>query len=252
MGKLDGKVALITGAARGIGAGTARVFASEGARVILGDLRDPLGKEVAESIGEAAQYVHHDVREEESWKNFVAVALEAHGRVDSLVNNAGIMHVSSIVETQVEDLLAVLQTNLVGVFLGMKHAAPAIIQSGGGAIVNISSSQGLEGAPQLGCYVASKFAVTGMTQTAALELGKQGVRINSIHPAGIDTPMGDGSMDEFADVDTDAFFASTPAGRMGRPEEIGSMAAYLASDEARYIHGAQFAVDGGQMAGMSY
>ena len=252
MGRLDGKVALITGGARGIGAGTARVFAAEGAQVVLGDIRDDLGKEVAEALGASARYVHHDVREEESWRNFVAGALAQHGRIDALVNNAGIIHVSTIVETQVEDLLAVLQTNLVGVFLGMKHAAPAIIQSGGGAIVNISSSQGLEGAPQLGCYVASKFGVTGITQTAALELGSQGVRVNSIHPAGIDTPMGDGNMDEFADVDSEAFYAASPAGRMGRPEEIGSMAAYLASDEAAYIHGAQFSVDGGQMAGMSF
>lgn len=252
MGRLEGKVALITGAARGIGAGTARIFAAEGASVVLGDLRDELGKEVAETIGGAATYVHHDVREEESWRNFVAGALDQHGRIDALVNNAGIMHVSPIVETRLEDLLAVLQTNLVGVFLGMKHCAPAMLGTGGGAIVNISSSQGLEGAAQLGCYVASKFAVTGITQTAALELGPQGVRVNSIHPAGIDTPMGDGSMEEFEGIDSAAFFAATPAGRMGSPEEIGSMAAYLASDEAVYIHGAQFKVDGGLTAGASY
>ena len=252
MGRLDGKVALITGGARGIGAGTARVFAAEGAQVVLGDIRDDLGKEVAEALGASARYVHHDVREEESWRNFVAGALAQHGRIDALVNNAGIIHVSTIIETQVEDLLAVLQTNLVGTFLGMKQTAPAMIEAGGGSIVNISSSQGLEGAPRLGCYVASKFGVTGITQTAALELGPQGVRVNSIHPAGIDTPMGDGSESGFEDVDTEAFFAATPARRMGSAEEIGSMAAYLASDEAAYIYGAQFRVDGGQTAGMSY
>ncbi len=252
MKRIDGKVALVTGGARGIGEALVRVFASEGARVLSGDIRDELGKAVAESVGDAATFVHHDVREEESWSQFVQTALERFGRIDVLVNNAGLLHVALLLDTKLEDYVNVVQTNQIGCFLGMKAVALSMIQGGGGSIVTISSSQGLQGAPALCAYVASKFAVTGMTQTAALELGASGIRVNAIHPAGIDTPMGDGTIEGFEGVDSEAFYASTPAGRMGKPEEIARMAVYLASEDSDYIRGASFCVDGGVLAGQTF
>jgi len=250
--RLAGKVALVTGGARGIGEATVRVFADEGAHVLFGDLRDELGESVARDVGAHAIYLHHDVREQASWRQFVDAAVERFGTIDVLVNNAGIIHIGPLVDTSIDDYLDVVKTNQLGCFLGMRAAAPVMAKAGSGSIVNISSTQGLEGAAGLSAYVASKFAVTGMTQTAALELGPQGIRVNSIHPGGIDTDMGDGDMEGFEDVDSSAFFASTPAGRMGAPEEVARMAVYLASDESDYVRGAAFRVDGGIMAGERY
>ncbi|MCH2169196.1 glucose 1-dehydrogenase [Myxococcota bacterium] len=250
--RLAGKVALVTGGARGIGEAVVRVFTAEGARVLFGDLRDELGERVAKDIGCDAAYLHHDVREEESWRQFVDAAAERFGRIDALVNNAGIIHISPLIDTSLGDYLDVVNTNQLGCFLGMRSVAPVMAKAGRGSIVNISSTQGLEGAAGLSAYVASKFAVTGMTQTAALELGPQGIRVNSIHPGGIDTEMGDGDMEGFEEIDSEAFFASTPAGRMGAPEEVARMALYLASDESDYVRGAAFRVDGGIMAGERY
>ena len=251
MGRLDGKVALITGAARGIGEAFARRFAAEGARVVLCDLlEETLGK-VASSLGAQALAVPCDVRREEDWPRFVTAARERFGRVDVLVNNAGILHVAPLLETSLDDYLDVVRTNQVGVFLGMKAVVPAMREAGGGSIINVCSINGLHGTARLLAYSASKFAVTGMTQAAAQELGPLGIRVNSIHPGGIDTAMN--RREGFdANLDPDAFYAGTPAGRVGQPEEVADLGVFLASDASDYLRGATFVVDGGIASGLRY
>ena len=250
MGQLDGKVALITGAARGIGEGFARRFAAEGAKVVLCDLLEEAVAKVAASLGAGALAVPCDVRREEQWPRFVAAARERFGRVDVLVNNAGIVHVAPLLETSLERYLDVVRTNQVGVFLGMKAVVPAMREGGGGSIINISSINGLHATANLLAYCASKFAVTGMTQAAAQELGPLGIRVNSIHPGGIDTAMQ--HAEGFEDVDSEAFYARTPAGRSGRPEEVADLGVFLASDASDYVRGATFVVDGGIASGLRY
>ena len=250
MGRLDDKVALVTGAARGIGEAMARRFAAEGARLVLCDLLEEQVRKVADSLGDRALQVRCDVRREEDWPGFVAAARERFGRVDVLVNNAGIVRVRPLLETSLEDYLDVVRTNQVGVFLGMKAVAPAMRDAGGGSIINVSSINGQHGTAGLLAYCASKFAVTGMTQVAAQELGPLGIRVNSIHPGGIDTPMN--SDEGFEDVDSVAFYARTPAGRIGRPEEVAELGVFLASDASDYLRGAAFVVDGGISAGLRY
>jgi 3alpha(or 20beta)-hydroxysteroid dehydrogenase len=248
MKRLEGRVALITGAARGQGEAEARLFAAEGAKVVLGDVLDGAGKEVARSIGDAAVYQHHDVSREESWASFVATAQQTFGRVDVLVNNAGILHFSLLAETRLEDYLRLVQVNQVGCFLGMKAVVPAMRAAGRGSIVNVSSVAGLEGGAGLVAYSSTKFAIRGMTKTAALELGPLGIRVNAICPGGVDTPMVRGERDsEF--VDQGGWFKQLPLGRIGKSEEIARLALFLASDESSYCTGTEFVCDGGQLAG---
>lgn len=249
MKKLEGKVALITGAARGQGEAEARLFATEGARVVLGDLLDDAGQAVAKSLGDAAIYRRHDVSNEESWVAFVTAARERFGRVDVLVNNAGILHVAPISEMKVDDYMRVVRVNQLGCLLGMKHVVPDMARAGGGSIVNISSSTGMEGAMGLAAYVSTKWAIRGLTKTAALELGRAGIRVNAICPGGIDTPMGRGDSADFEHVDTSAWYRALPLGRIGRPEEIARIALFLASDDSSYCTGADIVADGGQLAG---
>jgi 3alpha(or 20beta)-hydroxysteroid dehydrogenase len=252
MGRLDGKVALITGAARGQGEAAARLFVAEGAKVVLGDVLDDAGKAVAASLGDAAIYLHHDVSQEDGWGRFVAAASDNFGRIDVLLNNAGIIHMAPIAEITLENYMKVVNVNQVGCLLGMKSVIPAMAQAGGGSIINVSSATGMEGAMGLVAYVSTKFAIRGMTKTAALELGRVGIRVNSLHPGGIATPMGDGSMDDFKDVDAQGFFESLPLGRIGTPEEMAQLALFLASDESSYCTGSEFIADGGMLAGASF
>jgi len=245
MGRLDGKVALITGAARGQGEAEARLFAAEGAKVVLGDVLDDAGKAVAASLGAAAIYLHHDVSQEDSWGSFVATASDRFGRIDVLLNNAGILHVAPIAEITLENYMKVVNVNQVGCLLGMKSVIPAMVQAGGGSIINVSVMG-------MVAYVSSKFAIRGMTKTAALELGRVGIRVNSLHPGGIDTPMGDGSMEDFKDFDTQGFFETLPLGRIGRPDEMAQVALFLASNESSYCTGSEFVADGGMLAGASF
>jgi 3alpha(or 20beta)-hydroxysteroid dehydrogenase len=252
MGRLDGKVALITGAARGQGEAAARLFTAEGAKVVLGDILDDAGKAVAASLGDAAIYLRHDVSQEDSWANFVSIASESFGRIDVLMNNAGIIHVAPVAQITLENYMKVVNVNQVGCLLGMRSVIPAMVQAGGGSIINVSSTTGMEGAMGLVAYVSTKFAIRGMTKTAALELGRVGIRVNSLHPGGIDTPMGDGSMEDFKDVDATGFFDSLPLGRIGRPEETAQVALFLASDESSYCTGSEFVADGGMLAGASF
>jgi 3alpha(or 20beta)-hydroxysteroid dehydrogenase len=250
MGRLDDKVALLTGAARGQGEAGARLFAAEGARLVLGDVLDEAGRKVAASLGERALYCHHDVSREESWAGFVAAARERFGRIDVLVNNAGILHIAPIATIALEDYMRVIAVNQVGCLLGMRAVIPGMREAGGGSIVNVSSTCGLEGTAGLVAYVASKFAIRGMTKTAALELGPLGIRANAICPGGIDTSMARG--EGFESVDTAGIFATLPLGRIGQPQEVARLALFLASDESSYCTGAEFLIDGGMLAGPTW
>ncbi len=247
MSRLEGKVALVTGAARGQGESHARRFAEEGAQVLLADVLDDAGEIAAKSIGGAALYTHLDVTDEDQWASAVALAVSTFGRLDVLVNNAGILSVSAIEQTSLADYRRVIDVNQVGCFLGMRAAAPAMRAAGGGSIINTSSIAGLQGVPGVISYVASKYAIRGMTKAAALELGHSGIRVNSVHPGTIDTPMINGG--EFADVDQDGLYASLPIPRIGQPIDISHLMVYLASDESSYCTGGEFLVDGGMLAG---
>jgi 3alpha(or 20beta)-hydroxysteroid dehydrogenase len=247
MGRFDGKVALITGGARGQGEAEARLLVSEGAQVVIADVLDAEGKKLASEIGNAARYVHLDVSQPADWQRAIAETLAAFGRLDVLVNNAGIVRTGLIEGLSLAHYMEVVNVNQVGVFLGMQAVVAPLREAGGGSIVNISSTAGLEGVEGVVAYVASKWAVRGMTKTAALELGQYGIRVNSVHPGGVDTPML--ASDEFEGVDQDAAFASQPIARIGQPEEIARLVAFVASDEASYCTGTEFTADGGRMAG---
>ena len=243
MGRLDGKVAIITGAARGQGAAEARLFVAEGAKVVLADVLDEEGEAVAAGLGDAATYAHLDVTDEDQWTATVALAEERYGLVTVLVNNAGVLHFQALHKTELEDFDRILRVNVHGVFLGMKSVTDSMAGAGGGSIVNISSTAGLQGLPYLGAYVASKWAVRGLSKTAAIDLGHKNIRVNSVHPGGIDTPM-------VAGTSSDApFYKRLPVSRMGTADEAARAVLFLASDEASYIAGAELAVDGGATCG---
>ena len=246
MGRVSGKVVIITGAARGQGEAEARKFAAEGAKVLMGDVLDDQGHAVAQDIGADARYVHLDVSSETDWAAAIAVALEWGGRVDGLVNNAAIIRPAAIEDTSLADYMSVINVNQVGTFLGMKSVIAPMKKVGGGAIVNISSIDGIQSKNGLISYSASKFAIRGMTKTAALEWGRFGVRVNSVHPGGVNTVMGN-PFNEPALEKMPYQFQAIP--RIGYPDEIAAAVLFLISDEASYITGAELSVDGGWVAG---
>jgi 3alpha(or 20beta)-hydroxysteroid dehydrogenase len=246
-GDLEGKVALISGAARGMGAEEARLFAREGARVVVGDVLDEEGEKVAAEIGANALFAHLDVTSEADWQAAVARAEEAFGKLDILVNNAGILRFGLLENTPLEEYELVIRINQIGPFLGMKTAAPAMRRNGGGSIVNISSLAGMRGLGGAVGYVSSKYAVRGMTKVAAIELGGAGIRVNSVHPGGVETPM-TRPFGKDTDPKTVRQY-TTPIPRIGRPDEIAQMVLFLASDKSSYCTGAEFVVDGGDLAG---
>jgi 3alpha(or 20beta)-hydroxysteroid dehydrogenase len=250
MGRLDGKVALVTGAARGQGAAVVRRFADEGALVVVADVLDDVGKEVAEEIGEAASFRHLDVSDEADWADAVRETTATFGRVDVLVNNAGVLHLAPIADHTVEDFQRVVAVNQLGTFLGIRAVATAMTEGGGGSIVNVSSIEGLAGAPFLIAYNATKFAIRGMTKTAALELGRSGIRVNSVHPGLIETDMTRAAAGDAANLQ--AACTSLPVRRAGRPDDITGVMTFLASDESAYCTGAEFVVDGGATAGHAF
>ena len=249
MGRLDGKVALITGGARGQGAAEARLFASEGAQVMIGDVLDADGEVTAKDIGDAAAYMHHDVTSEADWEAIVAATVERFGKLDVLVNNAGVFLVLPMAMTDRAAYERVIQINQVGTFLGMKAVTAPMVSANSGSIINISSVAGLVGSAGTIAYTASKFAVRGMTKVAAAELSPFGVRVNSIHPGIVDTPMLSELTQYGPDV-MDALRNRIPVGKEMGAEEIANMALFLASDDSTHCTGAEFVVDGGMTATM--
>lgn len=241
MGRLDGKVALVTGAARGQGAAIARRFTEEGARVVLTDVLDEEGKALAAELG--MDFHHLDVSQEDDW----AAVLDAVGPVTVLVNNAGILHFAPLAETTLADYQRVIGINQVGAFLGMRAVVPGMVAAGGGSIVNTSSIEGLAAAPLLVAYTASKFAIRGMTKAAAMELGDKGIRVNSVHPGMIGTQMLPTALGGIP-VDLSRIGRKVALRRVGHAEEIANLVLFLASDESSYCTGAEFIADGGATA----
>ena len=246
-GRLSGKVALISGAARGMGESEARLFAREGAQVVLGDILEDQGRAAVENIaqqGGSATFVPLDVTREQDWQRAVKTAEQTYGRLDILVNNAGIVRMAPLDETSLEAWNEVIGVNQTGVFLGMKHAVPAMRRAGGGSIVNISSIAGLIGLPNIPAYQASKGAVRLLTKNAAVQYATDKIRVNSVHPGRIETPM----TAPLAPERREMLLRLTPLGRDGTAEEVAYGVLYLASDESSYVTGTELVIDGGYTA----
>jgi 3alpha(or 20beta)-hydroxysteroid dehydrogenase len=241
MGRVDGKVVLISGGARGLGAADARALVNEGASVVVADILDEEGSALADELGANARFVHLDVTQPDQWANALSVALEAFGTITGLVNNAGVFSIGALHETELSEWQRVLDINLTGTFLGIKTVIPSMITAGGGSIINVSSLEGIMGSAGMNAYVASKFAVRGLTKSSALELAALGIRVNSIHPGLIWTPMTAGIPEDMVTV---------PMGRGGNPEEVASFVVFLSSEESSYATGSEFVMDGGIGAGI--
>jgi 3alpha(or 20beta)-hydroxysteroid dehydrogenase len=254
MGRLDGKVALITGGARGMGKSHARHFVAEGARVVIGDVLDDKGTALAAELGaDHCRYVHHDVTSEAGWAAAVDAATSEFGILNVLVNNAGILRNKKIADMTLAEFREVIDVNLVGEWLGVKSVIDPMTQAGGGSIINISSVEGFTGAAGMSAYSASKFGVRGVTRSAAQELGKLGIRVNSVHPGGIMTTMTATAFESFTDIaDGEGFLRSLPIARFARSSEVSPLVVYLASDESSYCTGSEFVVDGGMLSGPGY
>lgn len=241
MGRVEGKVALISGGARNIGGASARLLVAEGAKVVIGDLLDEEGAALAESLcgefGEGvARYVHLDVTSDADWRAAVELTVAEHGRLDVLFNNAGIFNGGQLQRYKQEQWQQMLDVNLTGAFLGIRASADAMIAAGGGSIINTSSIEGLRGTPWAHGYVASKWGLTGLTKSVAMELAPHGIRCNSLHPGRISTPATDQMPEGLIPI---------PLGRAGLPEEVAAFVLFLASDESSFATGSEFTVDGG-------
>jgi len=254
MGRLDGKVALITGGARGMGKAHARHFVAEGAKVVLGDLLDDKGKALAAELGDDnCRYLHQDVTSEADWATAVQTTIDAFGTLNVLINNAGILMNKKIAEMSLAEFRKVLDVNLIGGWLGVKNVIDPMTAAGGGSIINISSVEGFTGAAGMSAYSASKFGVRGVTRSAAQELGKLGIRVNSVHPGGIMTTMTATAFESFTDIsDGEGFMRSLPISRFAKSSEVSHLVVYLASDESSYCTGSEFVVDGGMLSGPGY
>jgi len=247
--RLENKVALISGGARGMGAVEAKLFAEEGAKVIIGDILEEEGRKVEAEINEAGGecvFVSLDVSSEEAWQNAVNEAVSRYGKLDILVNNAGIYRAHNVEETTSDEWDQVMDINAKGVFLGTKHAIPAMRDAGGGSIVNISSVAGLVGSRATSAYNASKGAVRLLTKSTAIQYASDGIRANSVHPGTIETPMTEGFLAD-PSMRQDRM-DRTPIGRLGKPEDVAYGALFLASDEASFMTGSELVIDGGRTA----
>ncbi len=242
-GRLAGKVAVVSGGARGMGASHVRSLVDEGAQVVFGDILDTEGEAVAKDVGAHSRYVHLDVTQPGDWERVVATAVDDFGGVDILVNNAGIINIGTIEDYELAEWQRILDINLTGVFLGIRAVVPTMKAAGRGSIINISSIEGMAGTIACHGYTATKFAVRGLTKSTAMELGPSGIRVNSIHPGLIKTPMTEW-------VPDDIF--QTALGRAAEPKEVSNLVIYLASDESSYSTGSEFVVDGGCTAGLGH
>ena len=236
MGRVDGKVALISGGARNIGGATARWLVAEGAKVVIGDVLDEEGQALADELGPDATYVHLDVTSNEDWRAAVETTTSTYGSLSVLFNNAGIFNGGQLQRYKRELWQQMLDVNLTGAFLGCRAAADAMIASGGGSIINTSSIEGLRGTPWAHGYVASKWGLTGLTKSVAMELAPHGIRANSVHPGRISTPATDQMPPDLIPI---------PLGRPGTVEEVAGVVVFLASDESAFCTGSEFTVDGG-------
>jgi len=245
--RADGKVALITGSAGGIGAAAARHLAREGAVLALTDADAAGAERLAQELGDAASAHAHDVTSEADWQAVTSWALATHGRIDILLNNAGVFLAAPLADTSLEDFRRVIDVNVVGVFLGMRAVAPAMTEQRAGSIINMSSVAGLTGSPYLLAYAASKWAVRGMTKVVARELASTGVRVNSLHPGQIDTDMNTRQREKTPEL-IDKLIRGIPLRRIGTPQEIAHAVVYLACDESVYVTGSELVVDGGTTA----
>ncbi len=247
--RLENKVALISGGARGMGAVEAKLFAKEGAKVIIGDMLEEEGRQVEAEINETGGecvFVPLDVTNEDAWQRAVNEAVSRFGKLDILVNNAGIYRAHDVVETTSAEWDQVMAINAKGVFLGTKYAIPEMRKAGGGSIVNISSVAGLVGSKETTAYTASKGAVRLLTKSTAIQYASEGIRANSVHPGTIETPMTAGLLAD--DAHREDRINRTPIGRLGRPEDVAYGALYLASDEASFVTGSELVIDGGRTA----
>ena len=240
MGRFDGTVALISGGARGMGAEHVRGLVGEGAKVVFGDILDDEGASVAKELGDSARYVHLDVTSDGDWKQAIAAAETAYGPINLLVNNAGIVAYGPVDEMEPDEFRRVIDINLTGTYLGMHYTVPSMRKAGGGAIINISSTAGLMGYATIAAYGASKWGVRGMTKAVAMELGNDNIRVMSIHPGPIRTPMTDGMGDELT--------MTQPIKRLGEPEEVTKLLMFMAAD-ATYSTGSEWVIDGGAVLG---
>jgi len=250
MTRVKGKVAIVTGGARGMGAATCRLFVEEGARVVIADVLEDEGEALARELGDAARFVRLDVTSEDDWARVADFATDVFGRIDVLVNNAAVLVFGAITELTKRDFERAVSINLVGTFLGIRTIGRLMTSQRSGSIVNISSVDGLRGVNALAAYVSSKWGVRGLTKASALEFGHQGVRVNSIHPGGVNTMMSNPSGAPLEEVNRQ--YTNVPLQRVGLPEEIARATLFLASDDASYCNGAELAVDGGMTAGAYY
>jgi 3alpha(or 20beta)-hydroxysteroid dehydrogenase len=248
MGRLSGKVAIVTGGARGLGEATARSFVAEDAQVVIGDILDEEGEALAKELGDAASFLHMDVGEQGDWNRAIELA-QSRGPLNVLVNNAAIVHMAALTDTTDEDYMRVFRVNQFGTFLGLRTVVAPMKAAGSGSIINVSSIDGLHSAAGLSAYSSTKWAIRGLTKNAAIELGQYGIRVNSVHPGGMWTAMGGkGGLSE--EKMNELVYANFPIPRVGQPEEVAGVILFLATDEGSYCTGSEFVADGGWFTGM--
>lgn len=247
-GKLENKVAIITGGARGQGAACARLFVEEGARVVIADILDTEGQALARELGGTARFHYLDVTSEENWKNLVDAVRVEWGTIDVLINNAGILLVSRLIDVEKQQFERILDVNLLGPWLGIKSVSAIMMKQGRGSIINVCSTAALWGMNGTGAYLASKWGLRGLTKTAAMELGLYGVRVNAIFPGGVNTPFANVANKTSEELKED--YQDQAIQRIGEPEEVARTNLFLASDDSSYLCGSEIAVDGGQALGV--